>query len=77
MTYLTPAQYLIHTFLGLRRAARAVGIDPSNLCRWAQRPEGYIPAQVQLKVIKAAKERGVELTSDDIIYGKMIEDDNG
>ena len=50
--------------------ARAINRDPASVCRWKK--HGTIPANVQKDVLKAATDIGINLTPEDIIYGKVI-----
>jgi hypothetical protein len=66
---LTPVEFAIESFGGLRVMARAINRDPASVCRWKR--HGTIPANVQKDVLKAAADIGLNLTPVDIIYGKV------
>lgn len=70
--YLTPVETAIEVFGGVRVMARAIGRDPASVCRWQQ--NGTIPANIQTKVLEAAKDLELDLTPEDIIYGRSYRD---
>jgi hypothetical protein len=75
--YLSPAKYVIHVFGGVRPTARAIGRDPSTVCKWplprAQKGcDGKIPGGVFRTILKEAKKRKLDITANDLIFGRNI-----
>jgi len=73
--HLNPAQVAMQEFGGCRKLADLLGLSPSTVSRWARsrakkRMEGAIPAWVQPKILELAKDYGVNLTAEDLIYGR-------
>lgn len=74
---MNPAEYVIHVFDGVRATARAIGRSPSSVSKW-QKPRaergcnGQIPSAAQLLILKKAKELALDVTPDDLIYGRKI-----
>lgn len=68
--HMTPAQYVIHIFKGVRATARAVGRTPSSVSKWQK---ARIPSGAHRKILDVAKERGLDLTSNDLVYGRTVE----
>lgn len=67
---ISPAKLVIDTFGGVRAAARALGRSPSSVSRW-QNGDGLIPSTVQAQIMKLAREQGLDLTSDELIDGRL------
>lgn len=65
----TPVELAISGFGGVRPLARAVNRDPAAISRWQK--SGTIPSSVLRVLLKEARERGIELTSDDVIFGRL------
>lgn len=76
--FLTPAEYIVHVFGGVRAAARALGRSPCQISKWKS-PEdakgcgGRIPSKAQKSALDAAKTKGLDLTAEDLIVGREIE----
>lgn len=75
MEKLTPAQYVVKTFGGVRKTARAIGIEPSAVCRWRQPKakngtDGLIPTVSQQRVLVAARMMKLDITAEDLIIGR-------
>lgn len=74
---ITPAEYVIYVFNGVRATARAVGRSPSTVSKW-QKPkdqkghDGYVPSNVQRKILEVARERGLDITAKDLIFGRKL-----
>ena len=64
----TPYEIVIEAFRGIRPAARLLGLDPAQVCRW--RRSGLIPAPYQRRVLEAAWRRGIDLTAHDLVCGR-------
>lgn len=67
---MTPAQYVIYVFKGVRATARAVGRTPSSVSKWQK---GRIPSGAHRKILDVARERGLDLTPDDLVYGRTVQ----
>jgi hypothetical protein len=71
----SPATLVIKAFGGVRKAARALGVRPSTVCRWNLPLErggmgGQVPSKAARKILMLAKQRGLELTADDLLVGR-------
>lgn len=71
----TPASLVIEVFGGVRKAARALGVMPSTVCRWRLPREkggtgGTVPSSAARKILRLAKERGLDLTAEDLLVGR-------
>lgn len=73
--YKSPADYAIDLFGGVNALARAIERSPATVCLWRTRGHGLIPLKYQLLIFKKAFELGYDLTSHDLIYGRIIERD--
>lgn len=76
-TPLSPANYIISIFGGVRATARALKRSPSTVSKWRKsRKEGgtggQIPTMIQPKVLKIAAERKLPITPNDLIYGRIV-----
>lgn len=58
--------------------ASALGVTRVTVWRWAQPADrgtgGIIPARYHAPLLRLAKERGVNLTADDLVSGRVIEE---
>lgn len=70
----TPAERVIAAFGGsISEVAKVVGRHPSSVCRWryeygaAGGTDGYVPANLQGTILRAARKRGLDLTAEDLI----------
>jgi hypothetical protein len=79
--YLTPAEYVIRVFNGVRATARAIGRSPSSISKWQKRRDdgidGMIPSCAQRRILQIAKEQGLDITPHDLIFGRSVGDLNG
>ena len=71
---ISPADRVITAFGGVRETARAVARNPSSISRWRSSKEdggtgGRVPGPIQGTVLAAAKQRGIQLTADDLMPG--------
>jgi hypothetical protein len=72
---MTPAEYVIKIFGGVRAAAKAIGRDPSTVCSW-KRPksrkgcDGDVPGNLHRRILLIASQRDLDLTSEDLIFGR-------
>jgi len=74
---LSPAEYVIHVFKGVRPAARAIGRCPASVSRWKEPKskrglDGNVPHAVQRKILELAKAFDLDITPDDLIHGRRI-----
>ena len=70
-----PADYIIHIFGGVRPTARALNRAPSSVTawRWPRKRKGLnhtIPSALHQKILKIAKDEGLDITASDLIYGR-------
>ena len=68
--HLSPAEYVIHVFGGVRATARALGKCPSNVSKWQKR--GYVPSKNIAKIMKVATEMKLDLEPRDLVYGRDL-----
>jgi len=72
-----PAEHVISAFDGVRPLARILGLNPSAVCRW-NKPKsergsaGEIPSAHHKAILKEAKARKLDVTAEDLIYGRRI-----
>lgn len=72
---MTPAEYVITVFGGVRAVARAIDQSPSSVSRW-RKPrnekgcDGEIPRGARKPILKAARESGLDVTSHDLDFGR-------
>ena len=75
---LNPAEYVIHMFDGVRPLARAIKKSPSTVCLWRSNrsrkngQKGRIPSSSHLPILKQAHINGLDITADDLIYGREV-----
>lgn len=69
-THLTPVEICILEFGGVRKLAKALGIDPAAVSRWKRR--GTVPAYIQKKLLLTAHERGLNISADELIFGRPL-----
>jgi hypothetical protein len=68
----TPAALVVHRFGGCRALAKLLQISPSAVSRW-NKPrseggtDGLIPSRKQHAILQAARDKGLDLTADDLI----------
>ena len=65
---MTPAELIIEKLGGVRATARAIGRDPSAICKWKQK--GSIPMKAALQILEYAKANGIDITPNDLIMGR-------
>lgn len=75
--HLSPAEYVIHVFRGVRATARAIGRSPSSISKWTsprdtQGRGGSVPGSVQKTILAKAKELDLDITADDLIFGRDV-----
>lgn len=67
--HMTPAQYVIHVFKGVRATARAVGRTPSSVSKWQK---ARIPSGAHRRILDIAKEQDLDIQPQDLIYGRTV-----
>jgi len=67
----TPAEYVIKAFGGIRATARAIDYNPDSILKWRYR-KGFVPTSAQPVILKAAEELNVDITAEDLIFGREI-----
>lgn len=72
---LSPAEVVIRAFGGVRATAKAIGRNPGSVCRWRQSKDrggsdGDVPRGAQKTILEAAKAKNLDLSANDIIYGR-------
>lgn len=75
--HLSPAEYVIHVFGGVRATARALGKYPSTISKWQNYKDkegqiGQIPTSAQKLILEKARELGLQISADELIYGKSM-----
>lgn len=70
--YLTPSKYVILLFGGVRPLARLIGVKANTVSCWQTRRDGAIPSVNYKPILEAAKKRGIELTAEDLVFGKTL-----
>lgn len=73
MEQLNPAEYVIHIFGGVRATARALNKTPSTISKWQRQNNGIIPSSNLQTIIDKAKELNLDITPDDLVYGRAVE----
>ena len=74
---LTPADYVIHSFGGVRQTARMLNVAPSTVSRWSSREnkfgqQGTVPSKWHNIILRHAKRLKLDLTEVNLIKGKRI-----
>lgn len=66
---MSTADVIIEKFGGQTALAQALGKRQSTVQHWAK--TGIIPAQRHAAILKAAEERGIDLTPGDLVHGSL------
>ena len=79
MTKYSPAAWVIKTFGGVRKTARAIGRTPSAISKWTSQltPEAYrgkVPGPTQSLVLQKAAELNLDITANDLMHGRELAD---
>lgn len=75
--YMSPAELVIELFGGVRPLARVLGKNPSSVSRWVKHSKRYkkfgaVPTSMQAELLDLAKKRGLMLTAEELMRGKML-----
>jgi len=75
---LKPAEHVIQVFGSVHKTAKALGKNPSSISKWVsqngpEKTRGLVPSWVQVEVMEIAGERGLDITYEDLIAGRVIE----
>ena len=68
---LSPAEYVIHIFGGTRKVARILNLTYAAIWNW-KKNDGIVPGKVQRLLLDAAHKDHLDLTPNDLIYGRKI-----
>lgn len=77
MRHLNPAQYVIKIFGGVKATARAVGRTPGAIIFWKHPKSkggrgGNVPTIAQRIILKIALRDGLDITPQDLAYGRTV-----
>jgi len=77
--HLNPAEFASHVFGGYNRLAVALGVQRWMVHKWAKRPRsqggtGFVPCRYQAQLLLIARERGLDLKAEDLVYGRDVAD---
>lgn len=67
---ISPPEVVIREFGGVRKLARLLGKNPSGISRWKRRKR--VPTACQRRILELARERGVNITAEDLIMGRYL-----
>lgn len=67
---LSPTEYVIYRFGGVRATARALEMGPSSVSKWKKKK--HIPASKIPRILEKAKELQLDIRANDLIYGRDI-----
>jgi hypothetical protein len=75
--YLSPAEYVVRIFGGVRRTAAEIGRSPAAVSKWSKPIEnhgcgGKVPRLAQETIMHIAKLRKLDITPSDLMYGRSI-----
>jgi len=75
---LSPAEYVIRVFGGVRKTARAVGRSPASVSKWRAKKKnngsgGRIPTAAAERILSIAKETGLDITPFDLLCGRKVD----
>lgn len=68
--YLTPAQFVIKRFSGIRPLARAINRQPSTVHSWKVR--GTIPTDMQALILTIAIKQKLDIKPQDLVVGREL-----
>lgn len=70
--HLTPSKLVILLFGGVRPLARMLDKKPSAISQWQTTEDGGVPRKTHMKLLEIAKKKGVELTANDLVFGRTL-----
>lgn len=70
MIQMSPAEYVIQVFGGVRATGRAIGRDATSVFLW--KGNGRIPTANLRKILKVAKLKKLDITAEDLILGRSF-----
>lgn len=81
MAQLSPAAYVVQVFGGVRKTADAINRTPGAVSLWFRSKErkgcaGGVPRSAQHAILEVAKVRGLDITANDLIYGREIQEES-
>jgi hypothetical protein len=71
--HLTPSKLAILLFGGVSILAKQLEISKVTVSSWQTRGDGGIPRQHHLKIIEVAKRKKIELSPEDLVFGRDIQ----
>lgn len=77
MKHLSPADYVIHIFGGVRATGRAIGITGQAVSYWRKQKSrggkgGRIPRKAQAMILSHALLNGFDITANDFLHGRKV-----
>jgi hypothetical protein len=79
MLKLSPAEYVIRTFGGVRATARALGRSAAAISKWRKPREekgtgGQIPRKAMWELLAKSRELGLDLNPNDLLLGREVKE---
>lgn len=65
----TPAKYVVETFGGVRAVSKLLDISTQSIYQWLNDPEGDVPSRHFRTLLEAARDQGLPLTAEHLIFG--------
>jgi hypothetical protein len=74
--HLRPGQVVKHVFGGVRVFARACGFNESIASKWTRNDgdDTHMQQRHMRTILEKARERGLQLTAEDLIFGRDVPD---
>ena len=74
---MSPAEYVIYVFGGVRKTARAIGRSPTTVSKWPKPnnkkgSDGRVPGTAQAIVLEIAKKMKLDIKPEDLLYGRKV-----
>lgn len=75
--HLTPAEYVINVFGGVRKSGRALGRTASAISKWTRSDKnggcgGRIPSRMQEIILQVARIQKLDITPEDLVTGRDV-----
>lgn len=75
--HLSPAEYVIRVFKGVRATARVLGRSPSSVSKWTKSranrgTDGQIPRAAMWPLLAKAREMELDLSPNDLLLGREV-----